>query len=296
VKPTTDLAIQLRSAFDHSRDEVRRARDRAHQAAERARRMRLDLRQRREALVHLEGARAALSVVEAESAQAISESERFVAVVSHELRQPLNAAVGALSLLEADASQAARDRARVVLRRQLLHMSGLLDDLLDMSRLTLKTLRVQRIAIDLRTVLEDACENVRHSAERAVLTLRMELPGSTVPVLGDPSRLQQAVTNLLSNAIRYTPPGGTVNVSLTSEGTTAAITVEDTGQGIAPIDLPSIFEPFWRGRQTNSDGFGVGLALVRGIVELHDGSVVASSDGPGTGAQFRVTLPIFASD
>src|SRR4029078_6795015 len=104
-------------------------------------------------------------------------------------------------------------------------------------------------------------------------------------------RLQQALTNLLTNAVRYTPSGGRMNVSMVVDGESAVIHVEDTGQGIESGDLANIFEPFWRG--TSSDeGFGIGLALVRGIVELHEGSVAAFSDGIGTGTRFTVTLPI----
>jgi signal transduction histidine kinase len=254
------------------------------------------MRQRRDPSDHPESTRATLRMVEEESARAVRESERFIAVVSHELRQPLNAAVGAMALLEANASPAATERARVVLRRQLVHLSTLLDDLLDMSRLTLKTLRVQRSPIDLRTVVEDALDTVEGTAERAGVNVESKLPESVVTILGDGSRLQQALSNLLANAIRYTPRDGRVCVAITVDGGMAEVTVEDTGQGISPADLRSIFEPFWRGRNTGTEGFGIGLALVKGIVELHGGSVSAFSAGLGHGARFRPMLPISSAE
>lgn len=255
------------------------------------------MRQRREANGgQPDSTHAALRMVEEESARAVRENERFIAVVSHELRQPLNAAVGAMSLLEAKASPAATDRARVVLRRQLLHMSTLLDDLLDMSRLTLRTLRVQRAPIDARSVVEDALDTVEAPAERAGVNVESILPEFPVTVLGDASRLQQALSNLLANAIRYTPRTGHVTVTMTVDEQVADITVEDTGQGIEPGDLANIFEPFWRGRDTGCEGFGIGLALVRGIVELHGGSINAFSAGAGKGSRFRLTLPLSCTD
>ena len=296
MKDTTTLATQIRTTFHTSREAVRRAHERALEASERARRMRAEMRQRREIGGQPECAHAMLRMVEEESARAVRESERFIAVVSHELRQPLNAAVGAMSLLEANASPAATDRARVVLRRQLLHLSTLLDDLLDMSRLTLKTLRVDRSPIDLRTVVADALDTVDGAAERAGVNLDSKLPESAVRVMGDASRLQQALSNLLANAIRYTPRDGYVSVALMLDEGMAEVTVEDTGQGIAPSDLTNIFEPFWRGLNTGGEGFGIGLALVKGIVELHGGSITVFSAGLGHGARFRVMLPLCSAE
>ncbi len=253
------------------------------------------MRQRRDP-AQAAATRGVLRVVEEESARAARESERFIAVVSHELRQPLSAAVGAMSLLDANPSAAATERARLVLRRQLLHLSTLLDDLRDMSRVTLKTLRVERSPLDIRTAIEDAIETVESSAERAGITIESTVPGAPVTVLGDASRLHQALSNLLVNAVRYTPRDGRVRVSLTVQPPFAAIAIEDTGQGIAPEDLDSIFEPFWRGGDGGPDGFGIGLALVRGIVELHGGTIGAFSAGKGLGSSFRLTVPMSETD
>jgi len=143
-----------------------------------------------------------------------------------------------------------------------------------------------------RSVLQDAVDTIDGTARKANLTMDVALHSSTVPTTGDSSRLQQAFLNLLTNAVRYTPAGGNVKVSMTVAGESALINIEDTGQGIEPAELPNIFEPFWRGRDSIGDGFGIGLALVRGIVELHDGAIAAFSEGRGMGTRFTVTLPI----
>ena len=252
--------------------------------------MRAEVRKRREANAQTDDSRGTISLAEEESDRAIRENERFVAIVSHELRQPLNAAIAALALLDADPSAA--ERAEAVLKRQLLHMSALLDDLLDMSRLSLQTLRLSRGPMDLRTAVRDSVDTVEAAAERAGVHLYVDMPGASVGVIADVGRLHQIFSNLLTNAVRYTPRGGSVNVSMTVVGSIAAITIADTGQGIAPADLSNIFEPFWRGGDSSTEGFGIGLALVRGIVELHGGSIAAFSEGRGMGARFCLTLPI----
>lgn len=289
MKDSSSPSIQMRSTFEASREAVRRAHERAREVQGRAQRMREAMRQSREAWRTFE---ADLTRYEEQTTRAVREQQRFIAVVSHELRQPLNAAMGAMSLLDADASAATSDRARVVLRRQLLHMSMLLDDLLDISRLALRAMKVERSAIDLRFVLQEAIDAIDGTARNAGLTLEVVQPSTPVPSVGDERRLHQAFSNLLTNAVRYTPQGGTVKVSMTVAGKAALISVEDTGQGIEPADLPNIFEPFWRGHDSTSEGFGIGLALVRGIVELHDGAIAAFSEGRGRGTRFTVTLPI----
>jgi signal transduction histidine kinase len=216
-------------------------------------------------------------------------------VVSHELRQPLNAAMAAMALLDADVSAESVERAGRVLRRQLLHMSTLLDGVLEMSRLSMQTLRLNRRPMDLRTVLREALETVEFAAERAGVHARLELPATPVRVVADAGRLHQVFSNLLTNAVRYTPRGGSVAASVEADSTVATITIADTGQGISPGDLANIFEPFWRGGDSSTEGFGIGLALVRGIVELHGGSVAAFSEGHGKGARFCLTLPLAAS-
>lgn len=285
----------LRATFEASRKAVERAHQRADEASERARRMRAEARQRHTALSPSEIAQGKLSLAEEEGARALRESERFMAVVSHELRQPLNAAMAAMALLDADVSPESVERASRVLRRQLLHMSTLLDGVLDMSRLSLQTLRLNRKPVDVRAVLREALDTVESAAERAGVNARIKVPSTPVPVVADAGRLHQVFSNLLTNAVRYTPRGGSVTASIEADNAVATITVADTGQGIAPGDLTNIFEPFWRGGDSSTEGFGIGLALVRGIVELHGGSIAAFSEGRGKGARFCLTLPIATS-
>jgi signal transduction histidine kinase len=295
LKHDAEVITRIRSTFLASRDAVQRAHERAGDVQLRAQRIREAMRQRVELHDSSEATSGELKRVEEESIRSARESQRFVAVVSHELRQPLNAAMGAMSLLDANPSVTAADRARVVLRRQLLHMSMLLDDLLDMSRLGLRKIRLERVPSDLRGILQEVIEAIEPSAHQADVILTCSLPSAQVPVVADAARLQQALSNLLTNAIRYTPAGGSVSASLSVQDSTALLNVDDTGRGIAAADLASIFEPFWRGRDSQGEGFGIGLALVRGIVELHDGSIAAFSDGPGKGARFCITLPVSPS-
>ena len=295
-KQASDLEIQFRHTFEASREAMRVAHDRAEAAAERARQMRADLRRRRTAAenpsLSAEQTLGMLRLATEESARSVRENERFLAVVSHELRQPLTAALTAAALIDEQQAGVPAPRARAVLRRQLLHMSSLLDDLLDMSRLTLRAMNLKTSRLDLRTVLRDAVDTVEAAALQRSLTIKAEIPGTEIPVNGDPARLQQVFSNLLANAVRYTPSGGTVTLGVEVDAEVAVVSVVDSGQGISPADLPKIFEPFWRGGDTGPEGFGIGLALVLGIVELHGGSIVAGSEGVGRGARFTVSLPL----
>ena len=291
MKEQPDLAIRARSTFYASREAVRRAHERALEVQERTQRM-------REAFHHCRDVPRVTEDVSRfaeQTAKAVREHQRFIAVVSHELRQPLNAAMGAMSVLDANASAAASERARAVLRRQLVHMSKLLGDLLDMSRFALRTIRVDRVPMDLRSLLQDAVDAIDGPAQAAGVRVEFRQTAAPVPLLADAARLQQAFSNLLTNAVRYTPSGGRIDVTLAAIGKAALVNVADTGQGIEPADLPNIFDPFWRGRDSGGEGFGIGLALVRCIVELHEGTVAAFSAGRGTGTQFTVTLPISVS-
>jgi len=287
-----ELSSQIRNTVEASREAVRRAHERAVDVQQRAQQIRDSMRAR-DSLRDSIGRQ--LARAEQQSVRAERESQRFVAIVSHELRQPLNAAMAALSMLEANPSSAASDRAHIILRRQLLHMATLLGDLLDLSRLALRTIRIARVPVDLRRVLQDAVDAIDATAQNAGVQVACSLAGAPVPAFADPARLQQAFSNLLTNGVRYTPGGGRLDVSLIRKDSVAEITVQDTGQGIPQEDLASIFEPFWRGHDSAGDGFGIGLALVRGIIEVHDGTIAAFSDGPGTGARFCITLPISES-
>lgn len=215
-------------------------------------------------------------------------ADRFAAVVSHELRQPLNAALAAAQLV-----QVGRDagRAMGVLQRQLLQMAELLDALLDMSRVSMKTLRLDQRRLDVVPLLHRVVETIEPSVTAKSLTLALNACPSPCYVFADERRLQQVFGNLLSNAVRYTPGGGHIEVSVHAEGRFIVTDVRDSGVGIRCEELLTIFEPFCRGANASAEGLGIGLALVQGLVELHGGLVRASSDGPGRGSLFSVILP-----
>jgi signal transduction histidine kinase/CheY-like chemotaxis protein len=221
----------------------------------------------------------------------------FLAMLSHELRNPLAPIRNSVYILErADPGGEQARRARAVIDRQARHLTRLVDDLLDVTRISRGKIRLQRQRIELGELLRRAAEDHRETFSRLGIALEVAVGDLPVHVQGDPTRLDQVVGNLLQNAAKFTPRGGRTTLSLerASDGN-AAIVVHDTGQGIAFEMLPRIFEPFSQGEKTldrSVGGLGLGLALVRGLVELHGGSVSARSDGDGRGAEFVVRLPL----
>ena len=231
---------------------------------------------------------------------ALEQSERakdnFLAMLSHELRTPLNAVFGWAHMLKmGQVSPDGSARALDVILRNANAQLQLVDDLLDVSRVISGKMRLEVRAVDLQTVIEAALDAVRPTAAAKEIRLQSVLDSTGVAVMGDPARLQQVVWNLLMNAVKFTPNGGRVQINLLRVNSHAEIIVSDTGQGISPDVLPFIFERF---RQADSSstrahtGLGLGLALVKHLVELHGGSVVAESGGEGRGATFIVKLPI----
>ena len=225
--------------------------------------------------------------------------DEFVATVSHELRTPLNAVLGWVRLLRLGGLDAARTaRAIEVIERSASAQAQIVDDLLDVSRIARGDLRLDVRSLELTSVVEAAIEAVRPAAEARQIVLWSDLSPRVGRVAGDPGRLQQVVWNLLSNAIKFTPPGGTVDVRLSQAGERAVIEVRDTGPGIDPAFAPHLFERF---RQADSSstrvhgGLGLGLSIVRQLVEAHGGDVSASSDGPERGSVFTVRLPVSAT-
>jgi signal transduction histidine kinase/CheY-like chemotaxis protein len=240
----------------------------------------------------LESERAARS--DAERANRLK--DEFLATLSHELRSPLNAILGWTHLLRNDPSDPAKvARAIDVIERNARTQAQLISDLLDMSRITSGKLRLDLQQVDLPLVIESALETVRPLAAARGLRIVSVLEPLDDPVAGDPARLEQVVWNLLSNAVKFTPASGAVQVALTRDDQCARIVVTDTGRGIEPQFLPHIFERFRQGDASTArehGGLGLGLALVRQLVELHGGKVSASSPGPGKGATFTVELPL----
>jgi PAS domain S-box-containing protein len=223
--------------------------------------------------------------------------EDFLATLSHELRTPLNAMLGWTRLLRMGKLDAAgMVRALETIERNAHIQEQLIADILDVSRIVTCKLRLELRAIELAPVVESALDSVRPAA--AAKGIELDADTSLVgTVLGDPDRLQQVVWNLVVNAIKFTPAGGRVQLSLSRQGPSAVITVSDSGEGIAPELLPCIFDRFTQGDTSVTrphGGLGLGLSIVRHIVELHGGKVQAHSEGPGRGAAFSVHLPVRA--
>ena len=244
--------------------------------------------------------RAALAVDNARLYREAQELNRmkdeFLATLSHELRTPLNAIVGWAHLLrdgQLDAEMT--QRAIETINRNANSQSQLIADILDVSRIVTGKLRLDLRPVELAPIVETAVDTMRPTAVVKGVALEAQVGGAAVEVSGDSDRLQQVVWNLLSNAIRFTPRGGAVKVRLARGQSYATIVVEDNGAGMAPELIPRIFERFLQGDSTSTrahGGLGLGLAIVRHIVELHGGTVEASSPGPGLGSTFTVKLPV----
>ncbi|HKQ64343.1 MAG TPA: ATP-binding protein [Methylomirabilota bacterium] len=222
--------------------------------------------------------------------------DEFLAVLSHELRTPLNAVYGWAHLLRSGGLEGdAAARALDVIMRNANAQVQLIDDMLDVSRIVTGKMRLDVRSVDLKAVVEAAIDVVRPAADAKDLRLQTILDSQALGITGDPGRLQQVVWNLLINAVKFTPRGGRIQVHLQRTDSHAEISVSDTGQGIAADVLPHVFERFQQGDSSSTrqhTGLGLGLALVRHLVELHGGSVEASSPGLGLGATFTVRLPI----
>jgi PAS domain S-box-containing protein len=233
-----------------------------------------------------------------EAEQANRTKDEFLATLSHELRTPLTAMLGwVLSLRSGRLGREQTERALESIERNTRHQAQLINDLLDVSRIAAGKLELDRQPVDLGTVVEAAVESIRPTADGRGVTVTWRQSDSEVPVLGDPVRLQQVVLNLLANAVKFTPHGGNVDVALARDGATARITVADTGQGIEAEMLPHVFETFRQADGSSTrrhGGLGLGLAIVRHLVELHGGTVEAQSAGRDAGSTFTATLPLLA--
>jgi PAS domain S-box-containing protein len=219
--------------------------------------------------------------------------DEFLAMLGHELRNPLGALASAVRILDLqERSPKHVAHARAVIDRQIERLSHLVDDLVDASRLTSAKMRLSRRPLDLRHVVKETIEVLR---TRGLLDRhQLTFDGSQVWINADETRIEQIVTNLIGNALKFTPPGGAITVSLQSEGQHALLAVKDTGVGISPDVLPTIFDLFVQSERSldrSQGGLGIGLTLVRGLVELHGGTVHAVSDGAGMGSTFTVHLP-----
>lgn len=218
--------------------------------------------------------------------------DEFLATVAHELRQPVHAGLAALAVMQAGGPGSATGRAREVLQRQLAHMSRVLDDLLDASRVVRGSVSLQPEPADLRQIISRAVETAAPLIAHRGHELTTTLPEAPVRLEVDPTRIHQVITNLLSNAAKYTPPSGSVRVTLAVEGRFAVTRVQDNGCGIAREVADRIFELFTRVGSEGVKGFGIGLAVARKLVEQHRGTINVHSDGPDKGSEFIVRLPL----
>jgi CheY-like chemotaxis protein len=234
--------------------------------------------------------------------KAIEEASRskdeFLSTLSHELRTPLTAILGWVRLLSSrQVDEAGVKRALEIIERNAYAQQQLIEDILDVSRVISGKMRLDVRPIDLATIIESTVDSVLPAAEAREIRLQRVVDSGVKMVSGDPTRLQQVIWNLLSNAIKFTPKGGRVQIRLERIESSVEIIVTDSGQGIVPELLPHIFERFRQGDSTitrSHGGLGLGLAIVRHLVELHGGTVQAESPGPGQGSTFTVRLPVLA--
>jgi signal transduction histidine kinase len=239
-------------------------------------------------------ARAEAARAEAETASRAK--DEFLAMLGHELRNPLSPILNGVHLLRELLPPDERiGRVRAMIERQVGHIIRMVDDLLETSRITRGKIVLETGVLDLREVVQEVCDDFRFSLEKARIALRCATPEAPVWIDGDKTRLAQCLGNLLHNALKFTPAEGTVSVSLAVDGGQARLEVQDDGCGLDPALLPALFQPFAQGPQAldrRQGGLGLGLALVKGLAELHGGTVEAFSAGSGEGTRFTILLPL----
>ncbi len=231
----------------------------------------------------------------AELAETDRRKTEFLATLAHELRNPLAPISNGLQLMRMGSDPNERERARSMMERQLRHMVRLVDDLLDIARISTGKMELKMEHVALEQVLSSAVETSMPLVSAAQHTLDVRVDDAGLEVMADATRLAQIVSNLLNNAVRYTPAGGRIELAARRDGDDVVISVSDSGIGIAPEAMPLVFEMFTqvgRKRDRAQGGLGIGLALVRRLVELHGGSVSAYSEGTGRGSTFTVRLPL----
>jgi PAS domain S-box-containing protein len=235
-----------------------------------------------------------------ELARAERRKEEFLAMLGHELRNPLAPITTSLGLMRLQTNNKHTvNRSRQVIERQISLITRLVDDLLDISRITLGKITLRTETVQLESIVEQAIELTRPLLDKLGHQLNVDLPAQPVSLHGDPTRLSQALANLLDNAAQYTEEGGRILLSAHAAGNELVLSVKDNGSGLRPELCDRIFEPFIQGGNPLTHargGLGVGLTLVRTIVELHGGQVQASSKGPGCGSEFIVRLPLQSLD
>lgn len=243
-------------------------------------------------------AEVALRESEARLRESARRKDEFLAMLGHELRNPLAAIRSSAEIMKLIATDDSRlERIQRVLDRQSTHMSRLIDGLLEISRIVRGKVQLIRETCDAREIALGVLLDRRSQLQARDLELTEDLPSEPVWIHADSVRVAQILDNLIGNAIKFTPPGGSIDLNLGEEGGSLVMRVRDTGIGLSPDAMVGLFEPFQQGNREvdrSCGGLGLGLALAKRLVELHGGSIEASSDGPGTGAQFQVRLPLCA--
>jgi signal transduction histidine kinase/CheY-like chemotaxis protein len=221
--------------------------------------------------------------------------DEFLAILAHELRNPLAPIVNSIRLLAvARSDEAQLERIREMMDRQVSHMVRLVDDLLEISRITRGKIELRREQVDLHDIVRSAVDSIRPAMDAARHVFTVEMPETHIALEADPVRLAQILLNVLTNACKYTDPGGVITLRVVAEDDRVAIHVRDTGRGIPTDMLPRVFDLFMQVEHDASrsqGGLGIGLTLVQRLVQLHGGSVSAFSEGPGRGSEFTIRLP-----
>jgi signal transduction histidine kinase len=248
-----------------------------------------------EELAHRAGTAMENARLYGEVLEADRRKDEFLAMLAHELRNPLAPIRNALHIMKlAGTDGAVVGQVREMMERQVQHMTRMVDDLLDVSRITRGKIELRKEVVDLASVVGRTVEATRPLFEDRRHELAVDLPPKTLRLEADPTRLEQVLANLLNNAAKYTDQGGHIRLSARQEGGELVLRVRDTGVGIAPDMLARIFEPFMQADRVlhqSQGGLGIGLTLVRRLVEMHGGSVTAYSEGPGKGSEFVLRLP-----
>ena len=238
------------------------------------------------------------SRVEAALREMDQRKDEFLATLAHELRNPLAPITNALEIMRlTDSSPAAVEKARAMMERQVRQMVRLINDLLDISRIATNKFSLETEVVDIRGAVEAALEISRPWIDKGDLILTVELPDEPAWVQGDRIRLAQVLSNLLNNAAKYTEPGGSVSLGVRKNASRILVTVRDTGIGIPAEVLPRVFDLFTqvdRSLNRSHGGLGIGLALVKRLVEMHGGTVSVASEGQGRGTEFTISLPMLA--
>ncbi|HEX5030675.1 MAG TPA: ATP-binding protein [Candidatus Eisenbacteria bacterium] len=292
LKITRDLTERMRSeeGLRHARAELEmRVNERTTELGEANRALKTEIAERH--LLEQELRKRVAGMAEEDRRK-----NEFLATLAHELRNPLAPIQYAYELMNlAGNNESLRHEAQGILHRQVQHMVRLIDDLLDLSRITRNKLELRRDRVELATVLEDAVETVRPTLEARGHDFRVRLAPGPVPVHADRTRLAQVFSNLLNNAAKFTERGGRIRVTSERQDDHIVVHVRDDGIGIAPAMLPRIFDMFVqadRSLERTQSGLGIGLTLVKRVVEMHGGTVVAESEGLGQGSDFSVRLPL----